>query len=135
MELTLKILSPERRIVGIGRWALAPSRQQSLARYRQVPGDVPGSKVVSSLTLRLGGNQGDPTVGVEGIAHPWTSVKSEEEGGGCWKSGVPIGAMRSGNAGRAKGHRFGITSKGDMARHRADCDHENETCSFHTAGA
>ena len=135
MVLTLKMLSPEKGIVGIGRWVPSPSRQQSLARYRQVPGDDPGSEVVSSLTLRLRGNQGDPTVGVEGTAHPWTSVMSEEKGGGGRKSGVPIRAMTSGNADRAKGHRFGITSKGNMARHRADCDHDNETCSFHTAGA
>jgi hypothetical protein len=37
--------------------------------------------------------------------------------------------MRSGNADGAKGCRFGITGKGDMARHRAEYDHDNETCS------
>ena len=72
---------------------------------------------MSSLTLRLRGNQGDPTVGVEGSAHLLTSVKSEEEGGGGRKSGVPIGAMKPGNAGGAKGHRFERTGEGNMARH------------------
>ena len=41
----------------------------------------------------------------------------------------------SGNAGGAKGCRFGITGEGYMARHRAEQDHDNETCSFHTEGA
>jgi len=88
--LTLKTLSPENGIVGVGRWGPAPRRQQSLVRERQVPGDVPGSEVASSLTLRLRGNQGDPTVGVNGAAHPWTSLTSEEEGGDGRKSGVSI---------------------------------------------
>jgi len=52
-------------------------------------------------------------------AHPWTSVRSEEEGGGCRKSEAPIRAMRSGNADGAKGCRFGRTGQGDMGRHRA----------------
>jgi hypothetical protein len=52
-------------------------------------------------------------------AHPRTSVRSEEEGGGCRKSEAPIRAMRSGNADGAKGCRFEGTGKGDMARHRA----------------
>ena len=73
---------------------------------------------MSSFTWRLRGNQGDPAVGAE-KAHPWTSVRSEEEGGVCRKSEAPIGAMRSGNADGAKGCRFEGTGKGDMARHRA----------------
>jgi hypothetical protein len=52
-------------------------------------------------------------------AHPWTSLKSEEEGGGCRKSEAPIRAMKSGNADGAKGCRFEGTGKGDMDRHRA----------------
>ncbi len=90
MVLTLKTLSPETGIVGIGRWVPSPSRQQSLARSRQVLRDVPGSEVASSLTQRLRGNQGDPVVGVKGIAPPRTSVTSEEEGGDGRKSGVSI---------------------------------------------
>jgi hypothetical protein len=81
---------------------------------------------VSSFTWRLRGNQGDPAVGVE-EAHPRTSVRSEEEGGGCRKSEAPIRAMRSGNAGGAKGCRLEGTGKGDMARHRADEDHDHGT--------
>ena len=64
-------------------------------------------------------------------AHSRTSVRSEEEGGGCWKSEAPIRAMRSGNAGGAKGCRFERTGKGDMARHRADEDHDHGTYSFY----
>jgi hypothetical protein len=115
--LTLKTLSPENGVVGIGRWVPAPSRQQSLTRERRVSGNAPGSKVASSLTMRLRGNQGEPTVGADGSAYPRTSLTSEEEGGGCRKSGVPIRAMKPGNAGGAKGHRFEATGKGDMARH------------------
>ncbi len=84
---------------------------------RRVQGDAPGSQAVSSLTWRLRGNQGDPAVGVPRGAYPRTSVKSEEEGGSCRKSEAPIRAMKSGNADRAKGCRFEITGRGDMARH------------------
>ncbi len=70
---------------------------------------------MSSLTLRLRGNQGDPRTGVKGDAHPGTSVKSEEQGGGYRKSEAPIRAMKSGNADGAQGCRFEITSKADMA--------------------
>jgi hypothetical protein len=45
-------------------------------------------------------------------AHSRTSVRSEEEGGGCWKSEAPIRAMRSGNAGGAKGCRFEVVTEG-----------------------
>ena len=34
----------------------------------------------------------------QGNAHSRTSLNSEEEGGGGWKSGVPIVAMNAGNA-------------------------------------
>jgi hypothetical protein len=51
---------------------------------------------------------------VQKQAHPRTSVRSEEEGGGCRKSEAPIRAMRSGNADGAKGCRFEGTSQGDM---------------------
>src|SRR4030067_3184410 len=53
-------------------------------------------------------------------AHPWTSVRSEEEGGGCRKSEAPIRAMRSGNADGAKGCRFEGTGQGAMGRHRGE---------------
>ena len=45
----------------------------------QAVSDPTGSQAVSSLILRLFGNQGDPSIG-EKNAHPPTSVKSEEEG-------------------------------------------------------
>ena len=54
-------------LVGVGRWVPAPSRQQSLMRYWQAAGTTPGSEVVSSLTLRVRDNQGDPTVGAQGV--------------------------------------------------------------------
>ena len=50
-------------------------------------------------------------------AHLRTSLNSEEEGGGCWKSEAPIVAMNAGNAAGAKGRRCEITDKGNMARH------------------
>ncbi len=54
-------------LVGEGRWVPAPSRQQSLVRYWQVPEATPGSEVASSLTLRLRDNQGDPVVGAQDV--------------------------------------------------------------------
>ena len=50
-------------------------------------------------------------------AHLRTSLNSEEEGGGGWKSEAPIVAMNAGNAAGAKGRRCKITDKGNMARH------------------
>ena len=87
----------------------------AIGRALRVP---PGSEAVSSLTLRVCGNQGDPVVGVQGGAHPWTSVRSEEAGGDGRKSGAPIVAVKPGNAGGAKGCRFEITEKGHTALHR-----------------
>ena len=54
-------------LVGVGRWVLAPSRQQPLWRHWRVTGDTPGSEVVSSLTLRVRDNQGDPVAGAQGV--------------------------------------------------------------------
>ena len=53
----------------------------------------------------------------QSMAHPRTSLNSEEEGGGGRKSEVPIVAMNSGNAEGAKGRRCEITDRGNMARH------------------
>ena len=50
------------------------------------------------------------------------------------KSEVPIVALKPGNAGRAKGHRFGETSEKPRARHRADFIHDTATCAFHPVG-
>ena len=57
---------------------------------------------------------------LEREAQPRTSVSNEEEDGGWRKSEAPIRAMKPGNAGGAKGCRFGRTGRGNMARHRAD---------------
>lgn len=46
-------------------------------------------------------------------------MKSEEDGGKCRKSEVPIVAMKPGNAGGAKGCRQGIADRGDIDRRRA----------------
>ena len=53
----------------------------------------------------------------QGIAHPPTSLASEEEGIGARKSEAPIVAMNSGNAEGAKGCRFEREGWGDMPRH------------------
>ena len=53
----------------------------------------------------------------QSIAHSQTSLNSEEEGRGYWKSEAPIVAMNSGNAEGAKGCRCEITDRGNMARH------------------
>jgi len=57
----------KKTLAGVGRWVLVPSRQQSLLRYWRAVGNTPGSEVVSSLTLRLRDNQGNPTVGAHGV--------------------------------------------------------------------
>ena len=80
-------------------------------------GTPPGSEAASSLTRRLRGNQGDPTVGVLESAHPRTSLGSEEEGSDCRKSEAPVVAVKSGNSDGAKGCRVEVTTRGHMARH------------------
>jgi hypothetical protein len=76
--LTLKTLSPENGIVGIGRWVPAPSRQQSLTRERRESGDARGSEVASSLTLRLRGNQGELPCGHDSVAPPGNQAGTEK---------------------------------------------------------
>jgi hypothetical protein len=66
----------------------------------------PGSQSSPSMTMRTGGNQGDPGVGAEGVAQPLTSLNSEEEVGSVGKSELPIRAMKSGNADGAKGWQY-----------------------------
>lgn len=64
---------------------------------------------MSSLTLRMGGNQGDPIIGVQEVRTRRQAITSEEAGGGDGKSEAPIVALSPGNAGGAKGRRFEIT--------------------------
>ena len=61
------------------------------------------------------------------IGPPFNKYEIEAKGGGHRKSEVPIVAMKPGNSGGAKVHRFGKTSRAHMARHRADSDHDKET--------
>jgi len=108
---------------------MALTRQQATTRgaIGRVPRVPPGSEAVSSLRLRICGNQGDPVVGVQGGAHPLTSVRSEEAGGDGRKSEAPIVAVKPGNAGGAKGCRDEITGKGDTALHREDFARDHKT--------
>ena len=108
MEPTLKVLSPEKFIVGECRRVCPPGRPQSGSRYGVRCGYSPGSEAVSSLTSRACGNQGDPRIGpLE--AGTREQVKSEDVGGVAWKSEPSIRALTPGNAGRAKGWRPEIT--------------------------
>ncbi|MGH8489463.1 MAG: hypothetical protein ACREXS_11535, partial [Gammaproteobacteria bacterium] len=62
-------------------------RPRSVLREGEWCGYSPGSEAVSSLTLRVGGNQGDPAVGTQGGVHPRTSVKAR-------KRAVAVGSRR-----------------------------------------
>lgn len=77
--------------------------------------NIPGSQSVSSFTLSLCRNRGDPMVGAQ--AHLLPSLNSEKGGGDHRKSEMPIVAMKSGNSDGAKGRRFEITGNGYMTRH------------------
>ena len=61
---TLKLLSPE-IFVGECRRHWPAGRPQLVLRDGERYGYSPGSEAVSSVTLRVGGNQGDPAVGAE----------------------------------------------------------------------
>ena len=62
MEPTLKVLSPEKNGRECRR-VCPPGRQQLVSRIGERQEYSPGSEAVSSLTLRIRGNQGDPSVG------------------------------------------------------------------------
>ena len=97
---------------------MASGRQQATARRARwrARRAHPGSQAQSSLN-------GECAVTVEirvlaqGIAHPPTSLASEEEDIEARKSEAPIVAVNPGNAGGAKGCRCEITDQGYMARH------------------
>ena len=61
------------------------SRQGEELEWQAVS-DPPGSQAVSSLTLRLCGNQGDPGIGAEDRA-PSDKCKERERGQRCWGVG------------------------------------------------
>ena len=82
---------------------------------RRVRGGGPGSKAASSLTLRLRVNRGDPSVGVAERRTRRQAINREGAGIGRRKSEVSIVALKPGNAGGAKGHRFGELVRGNIA--------------------
>ena len=59
----------------------------------RVSTDSPGSEVASSPTMRMRGNQGDPSDGAPAGAHLWTSLNSEEEGQNGAQQGEGLSAV------------------------------------------
>ncbi len=108
-------LSPEIPIVGIGRRFRSAGRQHPSARHRRARKGDPGSQAASSLTLRVRVNRGDPSVGAEEWRTRRQAIKRKGAGSGRRKSEVLIVALRPGNAGGAKEHRFGELVKGNIA--------------------
>ena len=116
--LTVKALSPDKTVMGKADGINGPAGHSPLCDRGECEGPPRDLRPRRAL-------HGDYTVtreirqSVQKVAHPRTSVRSEEEGGGCRKSEAPIRVMRSGNADGAKGCRFEGTGQGDMGRHRA----------------
>ena len=116
--LTVKVLSPDKTVMGEADGVYGPAGNSPLCASGEYKGPPRGLRPCRA-------SHGDYVVTREirqlaqKKAHPRTSVRSEEEGGGCRKSEAPIRATRSGNADGAKGCRFEGAGKGDMARHRA----------------
>ena len=127
--LTVKVLSPDKTVMGEADGVYGPAGNSPLYVRCECKGAPRGLRPCRA-------SHGDYAVtreirpSAQKKAHSRTSVRSEEEGGGCRKSEAPIRARRSGNADGAKGCRFEGTGKGDMARHRADEDHDHGTYSF-----
>jgi len=117
--LTVKALSPDKTDMGEADGFYGPAGNSPLYVRGECKGPPRGLRPCRA-------SHGDYAVtreirqSAQKKAHPRTGVRSEEEGGGCWKSEAPIGAMRSGNADGAKGCRFGRTGQGNMGRHRAE---------------
>src|SRR4030065_1411116 len=117
--LTVKALSPDKKVMDEADGVYGPAGNSPLYVRGEYKGPPRGLRPCRA-------SHGDYVVTREirqlaqKVAHPRTSVRSEEEGGGCRKSEAPIGAMRSGNADGAKGCRFGRIGQGDMVRHRAE---------------
>ena len=118
MMLTVKALSPDKTVMGKADGANGPAGNSPLCVIGEYEGLPRGLRPCRAA-------HGDYAVtreirqSAQKEAHPLTSVRSEEEGGGCRKSEAPVRAMKSGNADGAKGCRFGETGQGDMGRHRA----------------
>ena len=115
----MKVLSPDKTVMGEADGVYGPAGNSRLHVRGECKGPPRGLRPCRA-------SQGDYVVtrevrqSAQKKAHSRTSVRSEEEGGGCRKSEAPIGAMRSGNADGAKGCRFGRIGQGDMVRHRAE---------------
>jgi len=116
--LTVKVLSPDKTVKGEADGVYGPAGKSPLYVRGECKGPPRGLRPCRA-------SHGDYVVtreirpSAQKKAHSRTSVRSEEEGGGCRKSEAPIRAMRSGNADGTKGCRFEGTGQGDMARHRA----------------
>ena len=116
--LTVKALSPDKTVMGEADGINGPAGHSPLCGKGECEGPPRGLRprrashrdYVVTREIRQSAQK---------EAHPWTSIRSEEEGRGCRKSEAPIRAMKSGNADGAKGCRFGRTGQGNMDRHRA----------------
>lgn len=110
--LPLKLLSPEKFVVGVGRSSCCTRRQHLEGRYWLVLPGTPGSKDISSHTLRTCGNEGDPVVYVYlGTCLGNKSNKQETKVNGGRESELFIVAMKLGNASGAKEGQYGILSR------------------------
>jgi hypothetical protein len=112
MMLPLKLLSPEKFFVGDGRSFHFTRRQHLEGRHWLVPSGTPGSKDISSHSLRTCGNEGDPVVNVYGWACLSNKSKKREAKVNDYReSELFIVAMKLGNAGGAKEGQYGILSR------------------------
>ena len=116
--LTVKALSPDKTVMGKADGINGPAGNSRLYARGEYEGPPRGLRPCRA-------SHGDDAVtrevrqSAQEEARPLTSVRSEEEGGGCRKSEAPVRAMKSGNADGANGCRFGGTGQGEMGRHRA----------------
>jgi hypothetical protein len=110
--LPLKLLSPEKVIVGVGRSFHVTRRQHLDGRYWLAHPGTPGSKDISSHTWRACGNEGDPVANVYGWACLSNKSKEREAKVKGGRESEPfIVAMKLGNASGAKEGQYGILSR------------------------
>ena len=115
--LPLKLLSPEKFVIGDGRTFNRACRQHLEERNRQVTPGTPGSKSISSHTLRASGNEGDPLV--NGQVRPCLCDKCkqrEAEVNDKRKSEPFILATKLGNAGGVKEGQYGKLGSDGMVQ-------------------